>query len=211
MEDSSSWLRNIEARVEDREHGLKAEREALENKFKEQRSKFLEDLRDALQKVMKFRENGNLRQVDEYLERIHNLNERFTKFRYEAEKLNEKEEMLGWEFTEFEDLKEAITKLQPYSTLWNLVFDFNKSHFQWTRGPLFSLHPDQIEEVVNQMAKTVSGLIDVFDKQTAPSPKAAAEHVADQIEKFKGHLALVHAVDLFPLALLSAACLIPRV
>jgi len=138
---SADWVHRIEGTVEDREHGLKAEREALENKFKEQRSKFLEDLRANLQLVLKFKDCGNLRQVDDYLERIQRLREQFARHAFEADKLHEKEEMLGWEATMFDDLHEAKTKLEPYAELWQLVYEFEKSKQTWTRGPLFQLNP----------------------------------------------------------------------
>ena len=161
--DSAIWVSSIDERVCEREVNLKREREALESKFKEQRNKFLEDLEGYNEQVERFKDCGNLRQVDEYLERIQALKNNFSKAHVEAEKLNAKERRFGWEVrSPFEQLKRGEQALEPYHALWTLAYNMDRSMRAWLKGPLFNLDPAKVEVEVRGMRKEASRMREVF-------------------------------------------------
>jgi len=161
--DSAIWVSSINERVCEREVNLKREREALESKFKEQRNKFLEDLEGYNAQVEQFKDCGNLRQVDEYLERIQALKTNFSKAHIEAEKLNAKERRFGWEVrSPFEQLKRGEQALEPYHSLWTLAYNMDRSMRAWLKGPLFSLDPAKVEVEVRGMRKEAARMREVF-------------------------------------------------
>jgi len=142
---------------------LKREREALESKFKEQRNKFLEDLEGYNEQVEQFKDCGNLRQVDEYLERIQALKTNFSKAHVEAEKLNAKERRFGWEVrSPFEQLKRGEQALEPYHALWTLAYNMDRSMRTWLKGPFFNLEPQKVEVEVRSMRKEATRMREVF-------------------------------------------------
>eukprot|EP00913_Durusdinium_trenchii_P033411 g31279.t1 len=121
-------------------------REALESKFKEQRNKFLEDLEGYNEQVEQLAECGNLRQVDEYLERMENLKNNFARAHIEAEKLNAKEKRFGWEVrSPFEQLKRGELALEPHFALWTLAANMEASMRSWLKGPMFHLDPSKVD------------------------------------------------------------------
>ena len=161
--DSAIWVSSINERVSEREINLKREREALESKFKEQRNKFLEDLEGYNAQVEQFKDCGNLRQVDEYLERIQALKNNFGKAHAEAEKLNAKERRFGWEVrSPFEQLKRGEQALEPYHALWTLAYNMDRSMRAWLKGPLFNLDPAKVEVEARGMRKEASRMREVF-------------------------------------------------
>ncbi|CEM30102.1 unnamed protein product [Vitrella brassicaformis CCMP3155] len=190
---AAEWMQSIAQILDNRDKELKQEREGLEDKFKEQRQKFTEDVQSCLKNVEAFRKYGNMRQMEEYLEKIQGLKEKFERFQFEVENLNQKEELLGWEATDFEQLTEAITKLEPYEKLWNLANDFTKQSHQWIRGPLFQLDPEKVDSEANAMWKTAYKLEASFGDDQA-EPASVAAHVKSQLDSFKANLPLLHAL-----------------
>ena len=78
-------------------------------------------------------------EMNAVVEKIAGLKERFERAKLEKESVNQKEELLGWDASEFEILLEGVAKLEPYEKLWTLASEFTKAHHQWMRGPLFQL------------------------------------------------------------------------
>lgn len=160
--DSAHWVGSIQERVF---HGtnLKREREALKSKFKEQRNKFLEDLEGYNEQVDQLSECGNLRQVDEYLERIQVLKNNFTRAHVEAEKLNAKEKRFGWEVrSPFEQLKRGEHALEPHFALWTLAYNMEESMRSWMKGPMFHIDPTKVDFEVRFMRKEAVRLRELF-------------------------------------------------
>ena len=160
--DSAHWVSSIQERVFDATN-LKREREALESKFKEQRNKFLEDLEGYNEQVDEMSECGNLRQVDEYLERIQVLKNNFTRAHVEAEKLNAKEKRFGWEVrSPFEQLKRGEHALEPHFALWTLAYNMEGGMRIWLKGPMFHLDPAKVDFEVRGMRREALRLREIF-------------------------------------------------
>jgi len=193
--DSARWVHTIDQIVSEREANLRREREALESKFKEQRNKFLEDLEGFNIVVDRFREYGNLRQVDDYLERIQVLRNQFARAHMEAEKMNSKEERLGWKPSSFEQLRHGEQALEPYYWLWTLAYNLDKSMKQWLRGALFQLDPAKVEGEVNSMLREAKKLQELFNELEQSTQTAVAVQLESQLSvMITSHLGLVHAL-----------------
>ncbi|CAJ1429265.1 unnamed protein product [Effrenium voratum] len=114
--------------------------------------------------------------------------------RYEAEKYREKEVMLGWDPSDFEKLTEAIEKLQPYDDLWELVYRFTSEEKKWMRGPLFSLEPEAVDTLANGLVKRANKLQGLFESISLPIPAGVAKKIKKDLDAFKQHLPLIHAL-----------------
>mmetsp|Transcript_1989 Transcript_1989/g.7603 ORF Transcript_1989/g.7603 Transcript_1989/m.7603 type:complete len:4147 (+) Transcript_1989:89-12529(+) len=193
--DSARWVHNIDQIVSDREVNLRREREALESKFKEQRNKFLEDLEGFSISVDKFKENSNLRLVDDYLDKIQALRNQFARAHAEAEKMNSKEERLGWKPSSFDQLRHGEQALEPYFWIWTLAYNLEKSHKHWTRGSLFQLNPLKVENEVKSMLREAKRLQELFDELGQPTQSSVASQLSAQLDVMvTSHLGLVHAL-----------------
>eukprot|EP00929_Paragymnodinium_shiwhaense_P109502 TRINITY_DN7596_c0_g2_i1.p1 TRINITY_DN7596_c0_g2~~TRINITY_DN7596_c0_g2_i1.p1 ORF type:complete len:4821 (+),score=1098.93 TRINITY_DN7596_c0_g2_i1:122-14584(+) len=195
IHDSACWVHSIDGLVADREANLRREREALESKFKEQRNKFLEDLDGFNALVERFRDCGNLRQVDDYLERIQVLRSQFARAHIDAEKLNDKEERLGWEPSQFEQLKKGEQGLEPHHWLWTLAYNLDKAMKQWLRGPLFHLDPAKVEAEVGGMRQEATELQALFEELLQHTPAGVASQLLSQVNVMvHSHLGLLHSL-----------------
>jgi len=193
--DSACWVHSIDGIVSEREANLRREREALESKFMEQRNKFVEDLEGFNAFVEKFRDCGNLRQVDDYLERIQVLRNHFTRAHQEAQHLNHKEQRLGWEPSNFEQLRVGEQALEKYHRLWTAAYNLDKATKQWLRGPLFQLDPVKVEAEAESIRREAEQLRELFDEQDQPNPAAVAGQLGVQVSMMiTSHLGLVRAL-----------------
>ena len=77
-----------------------------------------------------------------------------------AQRLNEKEELLGMDVTteHLELLQRAFDQLEPYRKLWALAEQYNKHSQAWLRGPMFQLDPAGVERTSGEMEKQALGL-----------------------------------------------------
>jgi dynein heavy chain len=180
--------------VRTEEEKIRTQREELEGRFREELTKFSDELILAGTHVAKFAEHGIIRQQEEYIERILSLKERFERAKFEAEKLNEREVMLGFEPTEFEQLQQGVSKLEPYEKLWTLMSEMSKALHHWTRGPLFQLNPETVEKDAMDMFRQATRLEGHFESVKQDAPRGVAEHAKQQLSGFMENLGILHAL-----------------
>eukprot|EP00435_Cladocopium_sp_Y103_P037772 s839_g10.t1 len=161
--------------------------------FKDRQS-FEDEITGYLNMVNKFKEAGDLKKMDDNLEHILALKEHLEHARYKAEKVREKEVLLGWDPSDFEKLTEAIDRLQPYDDLWELVYRWTSEEKKWMRGPLFSLEPEAVDALANSLAKRAMKLQGFFESQNLQAPVFVAKKIKKDADAFKQHLPLIHAL-----------------
>eukprot|EP00434_Breviolum_minutum_P010848 symbB.v1.2.009564.t1/scaffold598.1/size183230/6 len=163
--DTAVWVQSIDSKMLKNEQSLRSERDAIEKKFKEDRSVkkdrqgFEDEITGYLNMVNKFKEAGDLKKMDDNLEHILALKEHLEHARYKAEKVREKEVLLGWDPSDFEKLSEAIERLQPYDDLWELVYRWTSEEKKWMRGPLFQLEPEVSCKETFQCGRSIEQLV----------------------------------------------------
>eukprot|EP00930_Biecheleria_cincta_P034372 TRINITY_DN23765_c0_g1_i1.p1 TRINITY_DN23765_c0_g1~~TRINITY_DN23765_c0_g1_i1.p1 ORF type:complete len:4302 (-),score=866.21 TRINITY_DN23765_c0_g1_i1:110-13015(-) len=192
--ETATWVHQIDGRMQNRETSLRTERDGIENKFRKERQEFEENLSGYLQIVNKFKDLGNVKQMEDYLEHILALKENLERSRFDAEKYREKEVLLGWDASEFEKLTEATEKLQPYDDLWELVYKFSNEEKKWMRGPLFSIEPEAVDQAANTMARRAMKLQATFESLNLQTPAGVARKIKKDLDSFKQHLPLLHAL-----------------
>ena len=132
-------------------------------------------------------------EMNAVVEKIAGLKERFERAKLEKESVNQKEELLGWDASEFEILLEGVAKLEPYEKLWTLASEFTKAHHQWMRGPLFPLEPEKVDQEANGMWRAAFRLQGQFGEDL-PEPCSVAVAIKSQLDTFKQRLPLLHAL-----------------
>lgn len=193
--EAAQWARGIGGIVVKREEDLRQERVALESKFKEQRNKFVEDLVEYGKLVEKFREFGNTRHTNDYVERVELLRARFKRAHVVAERLHDKEERLGWERSAFVELDKGEMALEPYARLWTLVLRCETEWRQWFQVPMFHLKPLEVEEEAISMLKEAKGLSLLFDLSGEHTPSDVAREIESQVDLLLGkHIPLLQSL-----------------
>ena len=59
--------------------------------------------------------------------------------RLRAAENNSREELFGWPTTEYPQLNELSTALEPYLNLWTTAVNFQRAYPVWMEGPLLNL------------------------------------------------------------------------
>lgn len=192
---ASKW-KGYATDIENRKRELEEDRVKIESKLTERRNKFLEHLVDMNNRIGKFKEKGNTRALDEYTVLLDDLKKQLSHAEGQKEDIQKKEEMLGWEMTEFEQLDQAFDLLDPYDKLWSLVAQHQECNRKWTRSPLFSgdIDPNKVESDVQAMWRTSFKLKAQFEQDKVPKPENVATKVKADLDAFKEHVPLLHAL-----------------
>ena len=91
--------------------------------------------------------------------KIDNLNEKLSEMLKTREKINEDEELLGGQATEFPRLTEGKNNLDPYKELWSLAHKYEINVLSWTKEvSLFKLDPEYVEKETKVMFQTAMKL-----------------------------------------------------
>ena len=147
-------------------------------------------------KVEKFKDYGNIRQCDEYLEKIQMVKDLFVQVDEKAEEIANKEDMLGWDITEFELLGTMKQKLEPFENLWLTCRDHNKQYQQWFKGSLFQIDAESAESEAAKMWRTAYKLQALFkDGDTAAAgPFEVARKIKEELDYFKEKVPVLTAL-----------------
>eukprot|EP00435_Cladocopium_sp_Y103_P015241 s2361_g3.t1 len=122
--------------IAEREKDLELDRMNIEGKLISRRTELQEELANLMTSVQKFKEKGQVRYLEEYLEDLSSIKKNLTALQARCERIQYEEELVGFEPGEFE-INDAFAAVEPYDKLWNLVFEHKKAHQRWTRTPLF--------------------------------------------------------------------------
>jgi len=193
--ESSRWTKYTD-RLNERQQELDNERDNIEDAFLRERTKFQEWLESVDKKVEKFKDYGNIRQCDEYLEKIQMVKDLFVQVDEKAEEIANKEDMLGWDITEFELLGTMKQKLEPFENLWLTCRDHNKQYQQWFKGSLFQIDAESAESEAAKMWRTAYKLQALFkDGDTAAAgPFEVAKKIKEELDYFKEKVPVLTAL-----------------
>ena len=105
---------------------------------------------------------------------------------------NSREELFGWDITEYPQLADLTKALEPHLTLWSTALNFQRSFPTWMEGPFNELSPEQIEadvgnwwRVLYKLGKNLVGL---------DNPLRVVAHVKERLDNFKSHLPLIQTM-----------------
>jgi dynein heavy chain len=150
-------------RVRVEEDRLKEERVKFENDLRRRREVFNIDI-DALRRDIDSLEGyESAFMMKDANEQIDQLNLTLEGLVNDLSDINENEEMLGQNQSDYPRLQQAQAKLKPYEDLWRLVRDFKLNYQTWTREtPVFKLNPEEIEKTTKTMIATAGTLQKMF-------------------------------------------------
>lgn len=193
----SKW-KGYHMQITERDTDGKEDRAKIEGKLVERRNKFQDDIVRELNKVGKFKENGSVRMLETYLETLSDIKKKLEEFAHTMIDINEKEVSIGWEATDFEQLAEANTLIEPYDKLWGLVSDHQKARTRWLKSPLFAkpcdIDPNAVEAEVQTMWRMSFKLKAMFEQDNLSKPATVAASIKKQLDEFKENVPLLHAL-----------------
>lgn len=86
----------------------------------------MQELTKLMASVQKFREKGQVRYLEEYLDDLSSIKKNLAALQARCERIQYEEELVGWDHGDFE-VNEAQVALEPYDKLWTLVYEHQKA------------------------------------------------------------------------------------
>ncbi|RLU27110.1 hypothetical protein DMN91_000909 [Ooceraea biroi] len=106
--------------------------------------------------------------------------------------LNKRQKLFGMDVVPFERLNEMMKEFEPYQSLWSTASDWLKWQEIWIDNPLITVNANEIENLVNDMQKTMSRCIKFFQENS--NIVAIAIAIRDQIEAFRPYISMIQAL-----------------
>ena len=188
------WVKRIISYIQDIEVRLQGEKDTLITQLKEKRKNFGEELNVIDHEINKLRNASEKSLYREYCDQIAILKQRLEEAEEKMKEINTKEELLGWQATEFGKLDEAQKTIKNYDELWKLV-SFSKEKIDaWIGTLVRELDPDEIERqgrVMQNQARTLYYKL----KEKAPKPAEVAQLTLADNEKFMKNIPIMKIVS----------------
>jgi dynein heavy chain len=179
--------------IDDAKQMLSKERTMLEDRFFVKRKKFEEELAVMAEHAATFKTKSQMRDLYNYVAELEGLEKNIEETRQNIGVINDEEVTLGMTATEFNQANEVEKVLEPYKNLWTTIARFDKAHKLWTKGPLFELDAEQVEEEAKEIFITVNKA-SLKLAQEAPEVAEAAMGVKERVDEFQQSLPLIRAL-----------------
>lgn len=126
----------------------------------------------------------------EYVDGITSIEGSIEAAKETASQINEQEKLLGWTPTNFFQIGEIQSSIEPYQKLWGTAASFHKNLTTWMKGPVFRLDAETVETESNTMWKTVYKIEKIME-ETAPDVVEAVSQLRQQMEGFRRQVPLI--------------------
>lgn len=176
---------------------LRADREALEA-----------DLEAWAAEVRTLQALGDVTEVEKHASSAAELREKLDDGATRAALFQSREELFGWDRTEYPQLAELTEALEPYLALWTTAVNFQRAYPTWMEGPLLELDAERVERDVADWGRSLYKLGRSLAGGAA-GPLRVIEHVQRRLADFKGHIPLMQVRTRPALADLPWRCRCP--
>ena len=188
------WVQRIIPYIQEIEVRLQGEKDVLIAQLKEYRRNFLEEVNVIDHEINKLRNASEKAMHEDYCAQIAILKQRLEESEEKMKEINAKEELLGWQASEFAKLEEAQKNIKNYDELWKLVAMSKEKIDAWTITLVKDLDPEEIERQARKMQTDARNLYYKL-KEKAPKPADVAQQTLVDNEKFMKHIPIMKIVS----------------
>lgn len=136
---------------------------------------FRRDLDLYWEQVQEYDNWGDFEQIEKYKKKAGILDNRLVKAMETIDRINEEETSYGWAMTQYPLRKQTHDKLTPYKKLFDSGYDFLEKRDQWLGAQVGSFEPEDIENEIGTIYRTVLKLEKSFGDR--PQTRELAESV----------------------------------
>ena len=173
---------------------LQGEKDILINQLREYRKNFGEEINVIDHEINKLRNASEKTLYKDYCEQIAILKQRLEESEEKMKEINKKEELIGWQPTEFTKLEEAQKNIKNYDELWKLVSLSKEKMDTWIGTLVKELDPEDIERQARQMQNQARNLSYRL-KEKAPKPAEVAQLTLNENERFMKNIPIMKIVS----------------
>ncbi|GLI63290.1 hypothetical protein VaNZ11_006196 [Volvox africanus] len=148
------------------------------------------DLAELQAEVERFVTLGDLKQVDDRMATVLDIDSRLKSYQDLAELYGNREEIFGLPRSEYPVLDEIRKVFTPSADLWRIASEFMRSLPEWLDGPFTEIDAETVAADVDRWWRATAKLAKQLDKE--PGEVVAA--VRAKLEDFQVHLPLITAL-----------------
>ena len=184
----------IDKLIEGSSHKLKEKRTEQEEKINQQRVKFKETLDEISRAVEEFKVREDVSQRVEYNKDIAEINKNLAFAETERVDINQQEEIIGFDPTEFDQVAKLQKDIKPFDELWSLYLEYYEKSKEWRTVAFCNLNPDDVSKDHKTMFNTSNKLKNTFERSKMPSPGKVADTVNKNLNDWRKFLPVISAV-----------------
>ena len=184
------WPRRLEGILDLFQKQLDSADEELRVKLAQDREKFSSDVERVQRTVATFTKHTDSSKYGEVVAIVKNLKKEIEHSVETSRDFNNKQRLLGEEVTDYRMVTDLEKEFKPYFDLWTTAQLWFDNHQRWHRDvPFDKLEPEEIDFVVNQSNKVMTGLAKVFkDKQHMLK---IVEEVKSGVDEFRPRVPII--------------------
>ncbi|GFR44543.1 hypothetical protein Agub_g5814 [Astrephomene gubernaculifera] len=148
------------------------------------------DLAELQAEVERFVTLGDLKQVDDRMATVLDIESRLNSYQDLADLYGNREEIFGLPRSEYPVLEEIRKVFQPSSDLWRIASEFMRSLPEWLDGPFPEIDAETVAADVDRWWRATAKLSKLLDKE----PGDVVSAVRAKLEDFQVHLPLITAL-----------------
>ncbi|EFJ50020.1 dynein heavy chain 6 [Volvox carteri f. nagariensis] len=148
------------------------------------------DLAELQAEVERFVTLGDLKQVDDRMATVLDIDSRLKSYQDLADLYGNREEIFGLPRSEYPVLEEIRKVFTPSADLWRIASEFMRSLPEWLDGPFTEIDAETVAADVDRWWRATAKLAKQLDKE--PGEVVAA--VRAKLEDFQVHLPLITAL-----------------
>ncbi|XP_067140193.1 dynein axonemal heavy chain 7 isoform X4 [Centruroides vittatus] len=172
---------------------IMSEKEAdFQKNLQTRRIQFSETLQEYCKTLNEFTYFGDIFEVQQYLQKAQDLDKKLQDSAAIVNEFNEEEAAYGWEITSYPLRTELISKLSSYLKLYETAVEFFNNYKKWLHDPLKMVNPDDVEQDVADIRRTMYKLEKTFID--VPAASRIAAQVKLSVDKFRDYLPLIQIV-----------------
>jgi len=195
---SYEWPKKIISIMKEAVTKANQEYRAFEDRVKQRRTAFAQLLTQYEEEIALYVDRGELESRDKYASELKDMKEKLAAAQIEGDEINYQEQLFGWPKTAFTKIQEMVTTVEPFYNLWTIASEFYKSWAIWMNGPFSRLNPEDVEDKVGEMFRTIFKLNKFFSGATGnpelPEPLKVAQTCKEKIEKFQELQPIINSV-----------------
>jgi dynein heavy chain len=194
VQEAFNQTKKIDEHIEKSEIRLKDKRSDIEKSIVDQKAKFKETIEEIKREVEDFKEREDVGQRVENNKDIAEINKRLALAEDERKNINQQEETIGFEVTEFDQVAELQKKIKPFDELWALYLEFYEKTSEWKKCNFYTLDPEEVEKDHKKMLQASNKLKITFERAKLPNPCEVADTVNRQLTDLRKFIPIIHVV-----------------
>eukprot|EP00960_Hanusia_phi_P013114 383004-Hanusia_phi.AAC.2 len=163
--------------------------EKMEDQLRERQKKFEEAVDATTQEIDTFEELGDSKVVENYLQQATKVRTTLEDLQEELNRINEQEEIFGWNPTVNPQVEQNLKKLEPFESLFKIVYETQQLIEAMLHGSILDLDPEKVESDVDSAWRQAYKYTKTYSEK--PNLLALSESMKDLIGSFKPHVPLV--------------------